>query len=449
MSEFPYSRLRRLPDVEAKDLQAHDATDVLLVERAIGLGIDGAQTVVIGDEYGAITLALTHAGLHGLRVHQDLATGRRALLRNAEELMGLATPMPFTSHELDAELLAGAKLVLLQLPKSLAELDEISDAVARWAASDVVLIAGGRVKHMTLSQNEVLGRRFAHVQPQRAERKSRLIVASEPLPVSDESDYPVTAQHDGLVLMAHGGAFAGARLDIGTRVLRDALGLDGALRQAQGPTPSVADPSDPVADPPAPVAEPVEASPSAPVADPSPSVADPSPPVADPSDPVADPSAPVAELVEASHDVLDLGCGTGALAVAYALTHPTARVVATDRSAAAVASARATVVANAVTERVTVTHDDAASDLPDASFDVVLLNPPFHLGSSIHTGAATRLFEAAARVLRPGGELFTVFNSSLGYRPELTRLIGVTEQLQRTSKFTVTRSVRRASDLPA
>jgi 16S rRNA (guanine1207-N2)-methyltransferase len=119
-------------------------------------------------------------------------------------------------------------------------------------------------------------------------------------------------------------------------------------------------------------------------------------------------------------------------------------VIATDRSAAAVASARATVAANGVADRVTVTHDDAASEVPTASVDVVLLNPPFHLGASVHTGAATRLFEASARVLRPGGELLTVFNSSLGYRSELTRLIGPTEQLHRTPKFTVTRSIRRS-----
>ena len=88
-------------------------------------------------------------------------------------------------------------------------------------------------------------------------------------------------------------------------------------------------------------------------------------------------------------------------------------------------------------------HDDAGSEIADASADVVLLNPPFHLGSSVHTGAATRLFEAAARILRPGGELFTVYNSSLGYRAELTRLVGATEQVHRTPKFTVTRSIRR------
>lgn len=376
--EFPYSRLRRWPDVEAENLQAHDATDVLLVERALALAVPGDEVAVIGDGYGAITLALTAAGLTGVRVHQDLATGRRALDRNAAEL-GVTG---FAPHELDADLLAGARLVLLQLPKSLAELEEIADAVARWAAPDVVLVAGGRVKHMTIAQNEVLARHFAVVQPQRAERKSRLIVASEPRDAVGAPPFPVTRRHDGLVLVAHGGAFAGAKLDIGTRALLDALGVgrDGSTASEHGDA--------------------------------------------------------------TAQTVVDLGCGTGALAVSYALAHPDARVIATDRSAAAVASARATAAANGVADRVGVTHDDAASRLPDQSADAVLLNPPFHLGTSVHTGAASRLFEAAARILRPGGELFTVYNSSLGYRAELTRLVGPTEQVHRTAKFTVTRSIR-------
>ncbi|MGK3949228.1 class I SAM-dependent methyltransferase [Microbacterium sp. K2] len=399
--DFPYSRLRRWPDVEADNLQAYDATDLLLVERALSLGVDGREIAVIGDEYGAITLALTSAGLDGIRVHQDLATGRRALARNAAEL-DLAG---FSSHELDATLLDGARLVLLQLPKALSELEEIADAVARWAAPDAVLVAGGRVKHMTIAQNEVLGRSFAQVQAERAERKSRLVAASAPRPVPGEPPFPVTARHDGLVLVAHGGAFAGARLDIGTRVLLDVLGLAGSqLRKNTSAS--------------------AESGPNAPE------------------------SARSSGVVNDGHvspapAVVDLGCGTGALAVSCALAHPESRVIATDRSAAAVASARATVAANGVAERVTVMHDDAGSELADASADIVLLNPPFHLGSSVHTGAATRLFEAAARILRPGGELFTVFNSSLGYRAELTRLIGTTEQVHRTPKFTVTRSIRR------
>ncbi len=238
--DFPYARLRRFPDVEAPNLQAWDATDELLVARALELaaesGIPGSAIAVIGDGYGALTLPLVAAGLQGVRVHQDLVTGRRALQRNASALAS-PTPVPdapalpsarasengetsgvsgiaharhaadplcfptdetggarqfrlFTPRELDQDLLRDARLVLLQLPKGLAELEEIADAIARWAAPDVVLLAGGRVKHMTLAQNEVLARFFRRVQPQRAERKSRLIVAADPLPVPDGSALP-------------------------------------------------------------------------------------------------------------------------------------------------------------------------------------------------------------------------------------------------------------------
>lgn len=372
--DFSYASLRRFPDVEAPNLQAWDATDELLVQRALTAGTPGTEIAVIGDEYGAITLALTDAGQRGVRVHQDLATGRRALARNAEAL-GVDG---FEPCELGSELLTGARLVLLQLPKSLAELEEIADAIARWAAPDVTLIAGGRVKHMTLAQNDVLGRSFETVQAQRAERKSRLIVASGPREVRVVPPYPVRSVIDvpgvgSVALVAHGGAFAGAKLDIGTRVLLEEL----------------------------------------------------------------------ARVSGMSRTVIDLGCGTGALAAAYALIHPGTAVIATDRSAAAAASAGATMTANGIQGRVTVTHDDAGSEIPDRTADLILLNPPFHLGASIHSGAASRLFAAAARLLRPGGELLTVYNSHLAYRTELARTIGPTEQLHRTPKFTVTRSIRR------
>lgn len=415
MSGFDFSRLRRFPDVEAPNLQAWDATDELLVAHALAAGVDGSEIAVIGDEYGAITLALADAGLRGIRVHQDLVTGRRALANNADALWGnrddpsrgrrvegehagsdtSAPVIPhFTPHELDRTLLDGARLVLLQLPKALAELEEIADAVARWAAPDVVLVAGGRVKHMTLAQNDVLGGCFASVQAQRAERKSRLVIAQDPLPVPADPPFPVRQEHDGLTICAHGGAFAGARLDIGTRVLLEALPQ---LRRSA--------------------------------------------PELGPEAQIGTRATGISGVMTPT--VIDLGCGTGALAASFALQHPDARVIATDRSAAAVRSARATMAANGLADRVEVTLDDAGSELPDAVADIVLLNPPFHLGASVHEGAGQRLIAASARLLRPGGEVWTVFNSHLDHRRALSRDVGPTEQVLRTPKFTVTRSIRR------
>ncbi|MCH6470038.1 class I SAM-dependent methyltransferase [Sinomonas terrae] len=371
---FPYERLRRYPDVEAPNLQAWDATDLLLAERGMADASErrlaGRDIAVIGDNYGALALRLAAAGFTEVRVHQDLATGREALSRNAEELGLSELQVPC---ELDGRLLTGARLVLLQLPRGLAELEEYADAVARWAAPDVVLLAGGRTKHMTLAMNEVLGASFEVVAAELAVRKSRLLVASVPRPVPERPPFPVCATHDdvGLTLCAHGAAFAGSRLDLGTRFL---LGfLD---RMPSG-------------------------------------------------------------------GAVDLGCGTGALAAAYALAHPEAVVVATDRSAAAARSARATMEANGLAGRVAVEHDDAAASRPDASADVVLLNPPFHLGASVHAGAGLRLIEAAARILRPGGELWTVYNSHLDYRRQLRISVGRTSIEGQSGKFTVTRSLRR------
>lgn len=149
-----FDSLSRLPDVEADNLQAYDATDKLLLETAVEYSFPDTRIAVIGDRYGALTLgALAGLGVEHVRVHQDLFSGRLALRRNAQ---GTGAEGKFSPLELGRELLEDAELVLLQLPKALAELEEIADAVARFAAPGAVLLAGGRVKHMTIGMNSVL-----------------------------------------------------------------------------------------------------------------------------------------------------------------------------------------------------------------------------------------------------------------------------------------------------
>ena len=219
-----FDMLRRRPDVEAPNLQAWDATDRLLLETAVQLGRSGSTVAVIGDRYGALTLgAAAVLAPASLRVHQDLVTGERALRLNAAELSatGDAAGPGFVQLPLGHELLAGADTVLLQLPKTLAELEEIAAAVARHAAPEVRLLAGGRVKHMSLGMNAVLERYFVSVQPQLARQKSRVLLASGPKTATASPRFPAVEHLDELDLdvAAHGAVFAGARLDIGTRFL--------------------------------------------------------------------------------------------------------------------------------------------------------------------------------------------------------------------------------------
>jgi 16S rRNA (guanine1207-N2)-methyltransferase len=131
----------------------------------------------------------------------------------------------------------------------------------------------------------------------------------------------------------------------------------------------------------------------------------------------------------------------------YARGNPDSLVTATDQSAAAVDSAKATAEANRLGEQITVLQDDAMSLLPAGSAELILLNPPFHVGAAVHAGAGIKLIEAAGRVLAPGGELWTVFNSHLHYQPALQRLIGPTREVARNPKFTVTASIRKSDRL--
>ena len=149
----------------------------------------------------------------------------------------------------------------------------------------------------------------------------------------------------------------------------------------------------------------------------------------------------VADQLPAYDTAIDLACGSGVLAAFLARRAPGARVIASDVSAVAVTSAALTAEANGVA--VDTVHDDGLSLQPDASADLIVLNPPFHIGAAVHTGIALRLFAEAGRVLRPGGQLWSVWNSHLAYSPVLERSVGPTRQLSRTPKFTVTVSRRR------
>src|SRR5699024_5678647 len=130
-------------------------------------------------------------------------------------------------------------------------------------------------------------------------------------------------------------------------------------------------------------------------------------------------------VIEASPEaesVLDLGCGNGWLLTAVTRATGASRTVGVDVSKAAVASARATVEADGTAAAI-VTGDAANPDAPAlaqlGSFDLIVLNPPFHQGTAIETDTASAMMAAAAGHLAPGGVVITVFNTHLRYRDRL------------------------------
>lgn len=75
--------------------------------------------------------------------------------------------------------------------------------------------------------------------------------------------------------------------------------------------------------------------------------------------------------------IVDLGTGSGAIAITLALELPGARVVAIDTSEAAVALARENARRHGVEERVDVRRGDWTEPCGDDRFDLVVSNPPY------------------------------------------------------------------------
>ena len=115
--------------------------------------------------------------------------------------------------------------------------------------------------------------------------------------------------------------------------------------------------------------------------------------------------------------VLDLGCGSGALACVAAASGA-ARVLALDDDLAAVRSAERNLgrsKAAATASQVLHSDLDFAVGTAHDGFDVVLCNPPFHVGRAVRLDLPRAFVRAAARRLAPGGTLWLVANAQLPY----------------------------------
>ena len=140
----------------------------------------------------------------------------------------------------------------------------------------------------------------------------------------------------------------------------------------------------------------------------------------------------------AEPEVLDVGTGTGAIALAIADEVPGARVTAVDVSSEALALARENLDLTGVDGRVRLVEHDLTSGLGDGEFDLVVSNPPYVEPEELPTlqpevrdwephialvaaGATEKLARAATEALRPGGWL--VLETAAGSGDRVQRLL--------------------------
>jgi release factor glutamine methyltransferase len=120
--------------------------------------------------------------------------------------------------------------------------------------------------------------------------------------------------------------------------------------------------------------------------------------------------------------VLDVGTGSGAIALAVADEHPGARIVALDSSADALVLARENAERAGLGDRIELVEGDLAEPLLGGPYDLVVSNPPYvtaeeldslapevrnwePLAAIVDKGQSQLVARAALDALRPGGAL--------------------------------------------
>jgi release factor glutamine methyltransferase len=143
---------------------------------------------------------------------------------------------------------------------------------------------------------------------------------------------------------------------------------------------------------------------------------------------------------QADAHILDVGTGSGAIAVALAYALPQAHLTAVDLSSAALAVARRNAERHGVVERVTFLQSDLLAAFDRVHFDVVVSNPPYIAAkevlepqvaqweprSALYAGATgleiyVRLIPQARKALKPNGWL--LLEIGYGQSPAIRKLL--------------------------
>lgn len=122
-------------------------------------------------------------------------------------------------------------------------------------------------------------------------------------------------------------------------------------------------------------------------------------------------------------EVLDMGCGWGAMTVMTLAAHPDVRMTMADVNERALALAAANVQKNGMQAEALLSD---GFEKIEGLFDAVITNPPIRAGKAV----IYKMFEDAKAHLRPGGALYLVIRKQQGAPSALKYLKGLYEKAE-------------------
>jgi len=113
--------------------------------------------------------------------------------------------------------------------------------------------------------------------------------------------------------------------------------------------------------------------------------------------------------------LIEIGCGSGAVSMALAIRDASAHVLAIDSNARAIDCLKRGLELNQIQNVVAEVNHDGQLGEREGQFDMALANPPYYADFRI----AQHFIETALRALRPGGRLMLVSRKPQWYRDNL------------------------------
>lgn len=144
-------------------------------------------------------------------------------------------------------------------------------------------------------------------------------------------------------------------------------------------------------------------------------------------------------------EVLDWGCGYGAIGIALAAAYPKGRFFMIDINERAVALTRRNIKLNRIKNAVVLKSDSFANLPSDLRFDAILTNPPIHAGKQ----KLLQLILGAHRRLKLGGSFWLVARTQHGAKTLqrfMEQVFGNSECVDRHGGFRVIMSVKETDE---
>ncbi len=138
-------------------------------------------------------------------------------------------------------------------------------------------------------------------------------------------------------------------------------------------------------------------------------------------------------------EALDIGCGAGFLGLHIARLATQGTVTMVDVSLAAVNVAQRAVEQSGLTN-LRVLASDGVEAVRNQRFDLIVTNPPFHLGGIQTLEIGERFIREAAQILRPQGRFYLVANRFLKYEAALQTHFKEVEEVEGDTRYKIMRA---------